>query len=130
MTRTAVNYDQIAPTNNCRFQGEKSQPILDALRSLARQIHAGAVLEAGCGTGFWLAGLEVAFAKQAGQKFFGLDRSIGMLRQASLRKHGFYLVQGQAEAFPFSESSFDLIYCVHALHHFSNQPEFITSCLR
>lgn len=130
MNTKAVNYDQIAPTYNRRFDGEKSQPILIALLELVRQIQARTILEVGCGTGFWLAGVQEAPTDQVDKNIYGLDLSTGMLRQARLRPNIMRLVLGQAEALPFGPASFDLIYCVHALHHFIRQQDFVTDCLR
>lgn len=130
MISRAVNYDQIAPTYNHRFDGEDRKPIAIALVDLVKQIQAGTILEVGCGTGFWLAGLDEALVDQADTKLFGLDLSRGMLHQASARKRSYRLIHGQAEALPFKEANFDLIYCVHALHHFNHQQEFVADCLR
>lgn len=130
METKAVNYDQLAPTYNNRFSSVERQPILIALLEIIQHNQARTILEVGCGTGHWLAEMEEVFAGQVGYKLFGLDFSTGMLQQARARNKTFYLARGQAEAPPFRQASFDLIYCVHALHHFSRQQEFIAECLR
>ena len=99
MNTKAVNYDQVAPTYNRRFDGKKRQPILIALLDLVRQIHAQIILEVGRGTGFWLAGLGESLACQVDLKLFGLDLAHGMLRQARLRSKAMRLVRGQAERY-------------------------------
>lgn len=130
MKPKAVNYDQIARTYDTRFVGVQQQPILTALLEIIDQIEAKRILEVGCGTGHWLAGIEEALSDQSMHQLCGLDYSWGMLRQARGRNKAYCLVHAQAEALPFGEASFDLIYCVHALHHFSRQREFIAECLR
>ncbi len=60
----------------------------------------------------------------------GLDLSSGMLAQARSRSGGFALVQAVAWQLPFPSSSFDLIFCVHAFHHFGDQPGFIQRAYR
>ncbi len=129
MSTNAVNYDQIAPTYNRRFEGDQPQPILKALLDIIGLSQIQKVLEVGCGTGFWLAGLEAMAIEPAGLKLFGLDLSRGMLQQARVRNANVGLIQGRAESLPIEEESFDLIYCVHALHHFTRQQEFVTGCL-
>lgn len=130
MSTYPVNYDHLAPTYNRRFEGEQPQPILQALLDLIRSNQAQSVLEVGCGTGFWLSGLATAAIQPAGFRLFGLDFSRGMLHQAQIRKANASLIQGRAERLPFTQECFDLIYCVHALHHFAHQQEFVIDCLR
>jgi ubiquinone/menaquinone biosynthesis C-methylase UbiE len=120
----SVNYDQVAPTYNRRFSNQKDRPIAAALIELVRESGARRVLEVGCGTGRWLADLTGnQVTSPAG--LFGLDRSIGMLAEASEQQLGLQIVQGLAESLPFPGQSFDLVYCVNALHHFSQPDQFI-----
>lgn len=124
MPGIAVDYDQVAPTYNQRFTNQKDRPIAAALIELVRACGARRLLEVGCGTGRWLADLLVGrAATPAG--LFGLDRSAGMLSEAIGQRLGLQIVQGVAECLPFPASSFDLVYCVNALHHFSQPEEFI-----
>jgi ubiquinone/menaquinone biosynthesis C-methylase UbiE len=125
----SVNYDQVAPTYNRRFAGQKDRPIATALFDLVHASRAGTVLEAGCGTGRWLADLLSGQVIEPG-RLFGLDRSAGMLVQARGHQPGLLIVQGLAEALPFPDGSFDLIYCVNALHHFSQPRLFIQQAFR
>jgi len=130
MKPKAVNYDQIARTYNNRFAGVERQPILNCLLEIIKLIQAENILEVGCGTGHWLAGIEEALSDQPTHQLCGLDTSWGMLQQAQGRNRAYHLIHGQAEALPIGEASFDLIYCVHALHHFNHQQEFVAECLR
>jgi len=57
MSLHRVNYDAVASTFDGRYSTEPRQvnAVVGALTGLARGIKAGRVLEAGCGTGRWLA---------------------------------------------------------------------------
>jgi ubiquinone/menaquinone biosynthesis C-methylase UbiE len=129
MPDRSVNYDQVAPTYNRRFEGQKERPIASALLDLVRASSARQVLEVGCGTGRWLADLLAYQAIEPGC-LFGLDRSAGMLGQALGWQTGLQLVQGLAEMLPFPDGCFDLVYCVNALHHFNQPKQFIRQASR
>jgi SAM-dependent methyltransferase len=89
------------------------------------------VLEVGCGTGHWLARYagppDVA---APARQYVGVDLSAGMLAQARVAVSQVPLVRGRAEALPFADASFDRIYCVNALHHFSDRGIFFAEARR
>ena len=120
----AVDYDKVAPTYNRRFAEDKLNGIESALISLARETKAKNILEAGCGTGHWLQELA-----EKGRRIYGLDLSYGMLSQAVTLTQ-FSLIQGRAENLPFLKEYFDLVYCVNALHHFTQPQDFIYEASR
>lgn len=120
MTRKQVNYDAVASTYNRRFAEERRSGTLLALQEMVRAAGSGRVLEVGCGTGHWLAGLS-----GTPKGLYGVDLSAGMLAQAQERFLPFTLVRGRAEALPFASASLDLVYCVNAIHHFARPDEFI-----
>ncbi len=68
---------------------------------------ARSVLEVGCGTGVIAA--EVAGLSRA--QITGVDIDAGMLAVARQEAPGLQLVQGDAHALPFPDSSFDLVLC-------------------
>src|SRR4030095_11900013 len=72
------------------------------------------VLELGCGTGEWLSELA-----SIGCDVAGIDPSEKMLERARTKVGG-DLRRGSAEAFPWSNPSFDLVICVNSLHHFAS----------
>ena len=116
----AVNYDQIAGTYDQRYESAyKPDGIASKLTDLVRELKAEKVLEVGCGTGHWLELL------QEKAKVFGIDLSWGMLQKAAVHKGKYFLVKGDIDALPFATQSFDLVYCVNALHHFNNPSKFI-----
>ena len=66
-----VNYDAIASTYNRRFAEKRRSGTLQALEKLIEGIGAERVLEVGCGTGHWLAGLD-----EPAHYIYGLDFSV------------------------------------------------------
>jgi ubiquinone/menaquinone biosynthesis C-methylase UbiE len=126
MDRSKVDYDQIARNYHTRFNGSKLEGIDSALVELAVRGSAKSILEAGCGTGYWIESLR---AKTVA-KVFGLDASIGMLGQAARRLGHEGLVLAVANRMPFRERSFDLVFCVNALHHFDDPADFLTLAAR
>lgn len=111
-----VDYDEIAPVYDERYQENRLEGIAAALVTLAREIGARRVLEAGCGTGRWLRDLQAA-----GLEPCGLDISFGMLAKARSRDAHIPLVCGNAGRLPFRDATFDLVCCVNALHHFDDR---------
>ena len=83
------------------------------------------VLEVGCGTGYWLAGLRLV-----ARTCFGLDLSAGMLAQARARGEQLILTRGRACELPFADACADLIYCVNAIHHFQRPRDFVREARR
>lgn len=121
-----VNYDAVAPTYNRRYaDGHDLKGVAAALGELARGLNAGAILEVGCGTARWLADL-----RPATDALFGLDFSAGMLAQARRRDGRLSLTRGNASRLPYPDGAFDLVYCVHALHHFDRKADFIREARR
>ena len=125
MTQAQVDYDRIAPTYNQRFAAGRRQGTAVALVSLARQLGAQRTLEVGCGTARWLSDLAAIVPE-----LFGLDLSAGMLRQAQLRSVSLHLVRGDATKLPFPDATFELVYCVNAIHHFDRPRAFISQARR
>ena len=120
-----VNYDAIASTYNRRFAEQRRSGTLQALAELVQAMGAERVLEVGCGTGHWLAGLT-----NLARQMYGLDFSAGMLAQAQQQEKALDLLQGRAEELPFPAGYFDLVYCVNAIHHFQRQSDFIWQARR
>ena len=126
MTNKHVDYDALAPTYNQRFANDHDRPATArALTDLARHLSAQTILEVGCGTGRWLAELR-ALTEQC----YGLDPSKGMLAQARTRGMQLQLTRGRGEVLPFPDATFDLVYCVNAIHHMDGQQTFIQEARR
>jgi ubiquinone/menaquinone biosynthesis C-methylase UbiE len=123
-----VDYDRIASSYDVRFRKDGMSGTASALLALARELDAERILEVGCGTGRWLADLR-AITDQV----FGLDLAAGMLTKARERENRVLLMRGRASHLPIPAASFDLVYCVNAIHHFDKQRAFVFEarrCLR
>jgi SAM-dependent methyltransferase len=120
-----VDYDRLAPTYDRRFADGDQPRIAAALHALAHEQNAERILEVGCGTGHWLAGLA-----SAARQVHGLDLSAGMLAQARRRHGAFFLARGRAGRLPYAPATFDLVYCVNALHHFEDPAAFVLEARR
>ncbi len=125
MNTPRLNYDKIAPFYNQRYpssqQWERGQALLD----LARQVKAENVLEVGSGTGFWL---NLLSGKVKGS--YGLDYSLGMIQQARQQPAPLRLTRGTGTQLPYRSSTFDMLYCVDAIHHFGDHRAFIREAFR
>lgn len=119
MSDIHVNYDQVAPTYDQRYEALEYEGVASTLESLARSCHADRILEVGCGTGHW-----AAYLLTADRQVYGLDVSLGMLKQADQRIRG-CLVCGRAGHLPFPARSLALVFCANAFHHFDEKQEFL-----
>ncbi len=125
MSNIQVDYDRIASSYNMRFADGGLQGVAAALRALAQGLGAARILEVGCGTGHWLAGLLALTGR-----LYGLDLSAGMLAQAQQRPERLHLARGRAGQLPFPDASFDLVCCINALHHFQRPRVFVFEARR
>ncbi len=145
MSRPRVDYDRISSSYDRRFADSGTPGVGAALQVLAGVLGAERILEVGCGTGHWLAGLGSVHLPPAGLGLsqsrlsssrptspclYGLDLSAGMLGQARQRQRPLHLVRGRAGRLPFPDACFDLVYCVNALHHFDAPLAFVHEAWR
>jgi SAM-dependent methyltransferase len=92
---------------------ERTAPILRRLLgSSGRRI-----LEAGCGTGRWMAYFEAL-----GNMPFGIDHSFDQLRFAKSRAPEYPLCSGDVLALPFRDGSFDAAFSSYVAEHFLDGP--------
>ena len=124
-TNRRVNYDQVAPTYDSRYRLNQFSEIEQALLQFIGDQPALGVLEVACGTGHWLGILQTR-----GHGVTGLDFSAQMLAQAHKSLSGVDLSRGQAEHLPFPPESFDRVFCINAIHHFSDKPAFLAEAQR
>jgi ubiquinone/menaquinone biosynthesis C-methylase UbiE len=116
-----VDYNQIARNYDNRYKINRLDGVESALLRLASKKSAVRVLEVGCGTGHWLSAITTV-----AHQVFGLDLSSGMLHQAQKQSQDLHLTCGYAGKLPFRNQSFDVVFCVNALHHFEDPRGFIT----
>jgi ubiquinone/menaquinone biosynthesis C-methylase UbiE len=120
-----LNYDQIAPYYNQRYPDSQHWERGQALLSLAKQVKAKTILEVGNGTGYWLNLLG-----QVTDGLFGLDYSMGMIRQARGQPAPLKLARGTGTQLPLRSGTFDMLYCVDAIHHFGDHRAFVREAFR
>lgn len=122
----AIDYEGVAASFNERYKIGAYRPegIASTLLNLIHKTGAEKVLEVGCGTGHWLSILEDK------AKVVGLDPSRNLLRKAVEQKGKFSLIQGDVSLLPFRSQSFDVVFCVNALHHFKHPLAFIAAAYK
>jgi ubiquinone/menaquinone biosynthesis C-methylase UbiE len=88
-----------------------------------------AVLDVGCGTGTFLQQL----AAQSDRRLAGLDISPGMIREARSRLgpgDRADLREGDAEALPWLDASFDAVVCIASFHHYPHPAKALAEMRR
>ena len=115
--RVAEQYDAVFPAHITAHYLRKRARLIGAL--LAGRDRRSNV---GCGTGMLMEALRPSGT------VFGVDNSLGML--GVLRRSG----RGEAaaasvEMLPFADASFDVVFCVAALHHVA-EPEAVRRTIR
>jgi ubiquinone/menaquinone biosynthesis C-methylase UbiE len=125
MTRR-VDYDRVAATYNSRYERNNYTGVEQALASFVEDCGAAhnRVLEIGCGTGHWVRRL-----RESDVIAFGLDFSAGMLGIGRDTLPG-CLIRGRADSLPCRSASCDRLFCVNALHHFSDKAAFLMEAKR
>ncbi len=120
-----VNYDKVADRFDKRYEtAYRHQGVASTLRDLIGAVNAQRVLEVGCGTGHWLDVLR------NDTRVVGMDLSHAMLQKAASSHPELALVRGEAGSLPFAEQTFGAVFCVNALHHFTDPSAFIAEAFR
>jgi ubiquinone/menaquinone biosynthesis C-methylase UbiE len=119
-----ADYDSIADRFDRRYSLYKYDGVRDALVNFLTPMVPSA-LEVGCGTGHWLREMAGHATLLAGVEPSGpmLDRARAAAPQA-------HRVRARAEELPWRDASFDRIFCVNALHHFSDRDLFFAEARR
>jgi ubiquinone/menaquinone biosynthesis C-methylase UbiE len=119
-----VDYDAVAGSYDRRYRENDYSGVERALLAFLGAPRARA-LEAGCGTGYWLAVLDAA-----GHAACGIDASRGMLAQARTSAPRATLLHARAERLPLRDASVERVFCVNAFHHFDDKPAFVAEARR
>jgi ubiquinone/menaquinone biosynthesis C-methylase UbiE len=120
-----TDYDRIADRFDTRYAHYPYDGVRETLVNFLGP-QPSAVLEVGCGTGHWL-----SIGHEAERSLLvGVDPSAPMLDRARVAAPGARLVRARAEALPWRDATFDRIYCVNALHHFTDRVQFFNEARR
>ena len=128
MSTDPVDYDAVAAEYDKRWETSRYDGVLAALhRFIDGDGDPGTreVAEVGCGTGHWLAALRDRARGHA-----GVDLSAEMLKRARTVAPFASLARGRAEQLPWPAARFDRLFCINALHHFSDPDAFISEARR
>jgi ubiquinone/menaquinone biosynthesis C-methylase UbiE len=117
-----ADYDRIADRFDTRYAHYSYDGSRETLLNFLGSAPS-AVLEIGCGTGHWLAVAQARFIA-------GLDPSSAMLARAHRTAPAASLVRGRAEELPFTDASVDRLFCINALHHFTDRARFFAEARR
>ena len=92
-----------------------------------------ATLEVGCGTGHWLAEIAARLQPSPSNQHLliaGVEPAASMLGRARVAAPSARLVLARAEDLPWDDATFDHLFCVNALHHFSDRQKFFAEARR
>ena len=107
----SIDYDSVSRTYDQVRVGEPEM-IFHLLEEFVPQ-SGSKVLDIGCGTG----NNTLLFKRAVDAQVFGLDPSLGMLREAVAKAPEIEFVQGAAEAIPFPTGHFDMLFMTEVVHH-------------
>ena len=124
MYRKTIDYDKVSKVYDNVRVGDPEM-VHQLIEGVAFEDHAF-VLDVGCGTG----NNTLLFVKATHAKVIGSDISFGMLQKASEKMKQVPLVQAPADAFPFADESFHLVFMTEVIHHLPNPDSSIIDIFR
>ena len=116
-----ADYDSVAASYDRRYSVHDYAGVRNALVEFIAGAHS--ILEVGCGTGHWLAAIDRSLVA-------GVEPSSAMIARARAAAPGARLVRARAERLPWRDSRFDRVFCINALHHFSDRRQFFSEAKR
>ena len=125
MAATAVDYNRLAATYDHRYAENRYPGLEHTLLEFVGNDPTVTLLEVGCGTGHWLELLS-----RSGFRVAGVDASPEMLAVARQRLPDARLVSGRAEQLPWPDTSLRRVFCINALHHFTDRRAFLAEARR
>ena len=123
-----VNYDTIAHLYDTQpYRAKTIDPeLLTCWGSASAETLS--ILDIGCGsTGNQLVANRAVVPHA---RLVGLDRSLGMLRQAQPKAPDIAWVQADGAGLPFQAQSFDFVTCQYALHHIQDKAGMLRAVFR
>jgi len=118
-----TDYDRIADRFDTRYRQYSYDGVRETLLNFLGPPPSSA-LEIGCGTGYWL-------GVSAGRGFLaGVEPSARMIERARVAAPEARLVRARAEDLPWQDASVDRIFCINALHHFTDRARFFAEARR
>lgn len=128
MSTRRIDYDAVAARYDKRWETSRYDGVLATLQRFiggTGEHRSQDIAEVGCGTGHWLAAL-----RDRARRLAGVDLSSEMLKRARVAAPTALLARGRAEQLPWSAERFDRLFCINALHHFSDPDAFIRETRR
>ena len=123
-----VNYDAIAQLYDAQPYREKTVDVeLTAFLASRSPNAALTVLDLGCGTGNQLVANQM---RHPGVHYLGVDRFLGMLRQAQPKSWTIGWVQADSASPPFRSASADFITSQYMFHHVSAKAAMLVEVFR
>ncbi len=101
--------------------------VLKSLVSGGRCGPDSSILEVGCGTGNYIAGIQ---SMVPGSRCFGVDPSAEMLERAQEQSSTISFHQGRAEDLDLPSGAFDLIFSVDVIHHVQDHAAYYRAAAR
>lgn len=109
-------FNQQAATYDKDIKGQHARSLYPALLEKLSHIPFQSALDLGCGTGEML---KLILQKDPLKELYGIDISEEMLAVAKSKlPEQVQLFQGDSEMLPFSDGSFDVVYCNDSFHHY------------
>lgn len=114
--------------HSLRQQEDHKSAVFDLMKKIGLAEHS-VILEAGCGTGFYIREIEKL---QQGHMVIGIDVSSNMLRETGkIRREGNHLLaQGILEALPFMNNAVDMVLSMSVLQTVGNYKKSLTEICR
>ncbi len=123
-----VNYDAIAHLYDAQpYRAKTVDPELVAFIENRKPLETLSILDVGCGTGNQLVANRTIVPHA---HLVGLDRSLGMLRQALPKAPDIAWVRADAAMLPFKTETFDFVSSQYALHHMRDKPGMLQAVFR